>query len=278
MKIKTGIRTRNALYGFMFIAPWIVGCVVYFVIPVVYSIVLSLNDATGASWEFVGFGNYIRLFTEDVEFIPLFKTVVTDTLINTPMINVFALFVAYIVNKKIRFKGFFRSCFFLPVILGSGFIMQQLLGSGVQQDAMSMATGLLLPRDVLLMLGPTVSEAVVGFMGRITLVMWKSGVQILIYLTGLQSIPAPVYEAAHIDSADEWQCFWLITLPQLTPIILLNFVYTIIDFFSDSSNSIVDLILRYGFEKNQFAYAAAIGWVYFIFSFVLIGIVFVFLN
>lgn len=268
------IAKRKKLTGLGFISPWLIGCAVLFLYPTVYSVVISLTQFSVSDVVGPALDNYRKAFVEDINFLPMFWQTVKDTLINTPLINVFALFVAILLNKKIACRGLFRSLFFLPVMLGTGFIMRQLLGQDIQQESMSLARGLLLPDEVLLYLGPDLSEMALGFMSRITIIMWRSGVQILIYLTGLQSIPPSVYEAASIDSADSWQSFWLITLPMLSPIILLDLIYTIVDFFNDSSNGVVDYILTYGFGRNDFGYASAIGWIYFGFSFIFILLVF----
>lgn len=272
------IDTRRKVAGFAFISPWIFGCLVLFVYPVIYSVIIgftqfSVSDITGFSLY-----NYRKAFVEDINFLPMFWGTIRDMIINTPLINVFAMFVAILLNKKMACRGLFRSLFFLPVMLGTGFIMQQLLGQDIQQESISMARGLLLPDEVLLYLGPNLSEMALGFMSRITIIMWRSGVQILIYLTGLQSIPSSIYEAASIDSADGWQSFWLITLPMMTPTILLNIIYTIVDFFNDSSNGVIDYILNYGFNRNDFGYASSIGWIYFGFSFLFIILIFFIVN
>ena len=268
------ISSRRKWTGFAFVSPWIIGCAVLFLYPVIYSVIISftqfgVKDVTGFS-----FYNYQKAFVEDINFLPMFWNTVRDMVINTPLINVFALFVAVLLNKKLVCRGAFRSIFFLPVMLGTGFIMQQLLGQDIQQESINMARGLILPEEVLMYLGPDMSEMALGFMSRITIIMWNSGVQILIYLTGLQSVSPSVYEAASIDSADGWQSFWLITLPLLAPIILLNLIYTIVCFFNDSSNGVIEYILNYGFNRNDFGYASAIGWIYFGFSFVFIAVVF----
>ena len=269
---------KDKLAGYFFISPWLLGSLLLFAVPVAYSVVISLTQFTTSDIVGISLHNYRKAFVEDINFIPMFLTTMRDTITNTPLINVFALFVAILLNKKMRLRGLFRSLFFLPVMLGTGFIMQQLLGQDIQQESMNLARGIILPDEVLLYLGPNVSEMALDFMGRITLIMWRSGVQILIFLAGLQGISPSIYEAAKIDSADGWQSFWLITLPMLTPIILLNVIYTIVDFFTDSSNGIVNYILEYGFKRNDFGYAASIGWLYFGFSFLLILVVYAIMN
>lgn len=125
-------------------------------------------------------------------------------------------------------RGFFRTVFFLPVLLGTGYIMQQLLGTGagdvVTNSVDGIVTGVLMKA-----IGATFAGYVQIFLSTITVVLWKSGVQIILFLAGLQGIGASLYEAARCDGATEWENFWKITLPIVSPIILLNFVYSMID-------------------------------------------------
>ena len=224
--------------------------------------------------KWVGLENYARAFLWDVDFLPMFGTVVKDTFINTIMIVVFSLMIAILVNKKIKFRGFFRGAFFLPVLLGTGYVMEQLLGINAEGPAMEMARGITIPEEFMRYLDPVVVSVLSGFLNRITYVLWKSGVQIILFLAGLQGISSSLYEAARVDSATEWEMFWKITLPMISPVILLNVIYTIIDSFTDTSNPIVDYVLDIGFTKSQFEYSAAISWLYFIFVLFVCGIVY----
>ena len=164
-------------------------------------------------------------------------------------------------------RGFFRTAFFIPVLLGTGYIMKQLLGMGV--DGMTVTTGILVPKLIADLLGPSITEVVQGFLDRITVVLWKSGVQIVLFLAGLQGISGSLYEAARVDGATEWEMFWKITLPMISPVIMMNVVYTIVSFFTDTTNPLVDYIYKMNFTNQQFEYAAAMSWLYFIFALVL---------
>lgn len=271
------MENRHILEGYMFISPWILGCLIFFVNPFFQSIRLSLSKITklsGFEMKLIGWGNYARVFVWDVNFLPLFVNTMKSTLINTPIILIFSLFIAMLVNKDVKGKAFFRGMFFLPVLLGSGFIMKQLLGLGIDTSAMDMVRGIILPKEALVYLGPTVSGVLTDFLGRITYILWKSGVQIILFLAGLQGISGSIYESAKVDGATQWEIFWRITLPMISPVILLNFIYTLIDSFTDVDNPLVDYIINTGFKKQQYEYASAIGWVYFIFVFAIAMLVF----
>ena len=270
MKKRLSMQQRQNIEAFIFISPWLLGSIFFFFKPMLQSVKLSFSKVVrlnGFVMEWAGLANYEKAFLWDINFIPMFLNVVRDTLVNTPITLVFSLFIAMLINRPMKFRGFFRTVFFLPVLLGSGFVMKQLLGLGVGSEAMSVANGIIMPESIAMYLGPTFTNVVTIFLDRITIILWKSGVQIILFLAGLQGISISLYEAARCDGATEWEMFWKITLPMISPVILLNFIYSLIDSFTDANNPIVDYILSASFAKNQFEYGAAMGWIYFIFIF-----------
>ena len=222
--------------------------------------------------------SFQNIHYQDARFFPMLLSIAKDTLINTPLIVVFALFIATLLSKDIRGKGLFRSVFFLPVILGTGFVMQQLLGVQMNADAVEVARGILLPEKVVRFLNPGVTQVILEFLSRVTLVLWKSGVQIIIFLAGLQAIPRSFYEAARVDAATEWECFWFISLPMMAPTLLLGAVYTIVAGFLDTSNEMLGYIHELGFQWSQFEYASAVSWLYFLFVILVLAALFLLLN
>lgn len=240
---------RGVLTCLLFVSPWLVGAAVFFLYPLFYSLRLSFGVIENPATQkvvFAGFENFRVAFMEDARFFPMLLSIAKDTLINTPLIVVFALFIATLLSKDIRGKGLFRSVFFLPVILGTGFVMQQLLGVQMNADAVEVARGILLPEKVVRFLNPGVTQVILEFLSRVTLVLWKSGVQIIIFLAGLQAIPRSFYEAARVDAATEWECFWFISLPMMAPTLLLGAVYTIVAGFLDTSNEMLGYIHELG--------------------------------
>ncbi len=273
---------RQRLSGYIFISPWLLGAIFLLVYPFLFSLFLSFSEIQNndfATMSFVGFENFKKAFVEDINFLPMFYEEITNTLVDTPMIVIFALLAAIVVNRDIRGKGFFRSVFFLPVLLGTGFVMKQLLGQNVQEDTMAMARGLLMPEVIMSYIGPEVATYITEFFNRITMVMWGSGVQIIILLAGLQGISPSLYEVARVDGASEWEMFWKITLPMSAPILLLAIVYTIVASFTKSS-SLMDYIIEQAFGSNipEFAYSAALGWIYFVLVLIVILLVFAFMR
>lgn len=265
---------RRTIEAWCFLIPWLIGLCLFFIWPIFVSMRLSFSDIVkfkGFVMEWVGLANYEYIFFFDVNFVPMFLQTVRDTLLNTPICIVFSLVIAILLNRKMVGRGFFRAAFFIPVLLGSGYVMRQMLGMGA--DGMTLTTGIVVPELISDLLGHQLTEFLQGVLDRITVVLWKSGVQIVLFLAGLQGISTSLYEAARVDGATEWEMFWKITLPLISPVILMNLVYTIVAFFTDSTNPLVDYIFDQSFTRMEFGYSAAMGWVYFLFAFALSGVV-----
>lgn len=268
---------REALSGLAFISPWIIGFCFFFAFPLFRSIQLSFVNVLNMSeytLEWAGLDNYKYIFREDAWYVKHFVTTIKEMLIQIPLTNVFAIFIAILLNREFPGRTAYRTIFFLPVILGSGFIMSQLLGQGVQSEAMETAQNVLLPMEVKIYLGGELTALITDFLSLITSILWKCGVQIVIYLSGLQSISPSLYEAARVDSATEWEMFWLITLPMLTPIILTNLIYSLVDCFINADNPLFMHIQNTGFALKDFEEAAAMSWMFFLFVIALVGIIF----
>lgn len=279
MKLRKSTITerRDALAGLAFISPWIIGFCLFFAFPLFRSIQLSFVNVLNMSeytLEWAGLANYKYIFTDDAWYVKHFVSTIQEMLIQIPLTNVFAMFIAILLNREFPGRTIYRTIFFLPVILGSGFIMSQLLGQGVQSEAMETAQNVLLPMEVKIYLGGELTALITDFLSLITSILWKCGVQIVIYLSGLQSISPSLYEAARVDSATEWEMFWLITLPMLTPIILTNLIYSLVDCFINADNPLFMHIQNTGFALKDFEESAAMSWMFFLFVIVLVGIIF----
>lgn len=276
--MKMSFSKRKSLTGYIFVGPWLLIGIAMLIYPFVFSLFLSFSELKNmdfSNFRFVGFENYKKAFVTDINFIPYFLNTISDTLINLPMIIITSLLLAILVSRDIKGQGFFRTVFFLPVLLGTGFIMNQLLGQGVDESSMEVARGILMPEIVREYLGPEATEIIGQFFSRITMVLWKSGVQIIITLAGIQGISTSLYEAARVDGATEWEMFWKITLPMITPVLLLSTVYTIVASTVEDSQ-VVNYIVQTAFHGTvvQFEFSAAMGWIYFLFILALVGIVF----
>lgn len=282
MKMRISYEKRKRLNGYLFTAPFAVGTVVFFLYPLIMSIVLAFTNFKGAA-EFnnlvwVGVENFRSIFVTDVHFIPNFKDSVVDTLINTPLIILVSLILAICINKKIRARGIFRLIFFLPFVLGSGMIYQTLMYTQSASKDFVMLNGISVPELFSKYFGPSMMNLITAFLQRSTTVFWKSGLQILLFLSALQSVSPSIYEAAYCDGASEWKNFWFITLPMLTPTILVNTIYTMIDSFSDINNTMMTYFNKVAFDQNNKSYASAMIWIYLAFIMVVVLIVTVIIN
>jgi ABC-type sugar transport system permease subunit len=286
-KFKMTLQQKNSWAGRIFILPWLIGFVFLFARPMIQSILYTFHDikieVAGFKMSFVGLENYLYAFLKDPEFIRLLVGSIGNMLYEVPIIVIFSLFIAVILNQ--RFKGRFlaRAIFFLPVIISSGVIIQILKDDIFAQALTQHQTTYLFQsvglQEVLIQAG--VNPEIVSFftevVNRIFDLSWKSGVQILLFLAGLQSIPQPLYEASAIEGATAWESFWKITFPMISPIILVNIVYSVIDSFTDYGNEVMQLIYDTARQMN-FEYSATMVWLYFLCVFIIIGLITRFLS
>ena len=252
------LQRRNAREGLMFVSPFIVGTLVFFLYPLCFSIFISTGEYAivkgGFTFEFLGFRQYIDAFVQDVQFTQI---------------------IAIMLNKNIKGRGMFRTIYFLPFLLGTGYVMRQLLGMDVTEGAMSVARSIILPPEVQEYLSPSLLTLAEEFLNRITYVLWKCGVPIILFLSGLQSINKALYESAQVDGATEWEVLWKITIPMTTPIMLLVMVFTVIDSFNDPNNPMVDMFYNLAFLQTEYSQSAAMSWIYFAFILLFVGLIFV---
>ena len=284
---------RKARAGWFFVLPFLVGfCLVYLPI-IVESLKVSffLYDKHTGAQTFVGWQNYSDALFGNADFVQTLLTGLQEIAFDIPAILIFSLFVAVILNQKMIGRAVFRAIFFLPVVVSTG-LMEGVLSasysfSGSSMDlgtgesaTESVATNLALEKllqDVFANLG--FGEGLVTYIieavASIANIVNRSGVQILIFLAALQSISPAIYESCEIDGATSWETFWKITFPMVSPMILVNGVYTIIDNFTTDSNSVMKVI------NNTFASAdnaakhvsAAMGWMYFMVVLLIVGLV-----
>ena len=258
---KLSNRTREILAGVLFISPWIIGFAIFGIYPIVYSLYLSFCRVEPSQITFIGFANYKDAFLTHDKMVLALMEFLKERLFMVFIINVFAVLFAVILNSKIKFKGFFRTIFFLPVVVISGPVMALLESKGV----------ITVPNignfGVVNILGATFGETIKTFIvntfGDLITMFWYSGVQLIVYLTMLQKMDKSMYEAADIDGASVWESFWKITLPGLKPAILINLVYTVILLATAGDNKVIEIIADEMVDRCQ-GFASALAWIYFI--------------
>ncbi|MFC5467045.1 carbohydrate ABC transporter permease [Lederbergia graminis] len=275
LKPKT-YQEQKAFWGFIFVLPWLLGFIFFFLMPLINSFRYSLSKITanssGMMIEFIGFDNYVTALTKNTSFNRTLVESIGDMLINVPLVVIFSLFLAVLLNQKFFGRSPARAVFFLPVILASGVILTLESTSLIQavndQNAgESGITGAFTSFELQrLMLQAGVSETIVlyltGAVDRIYEIISMSGVQILIFLAGIQTISPHLYEASKVEGATGYESFWKITFPMVSPLILVNVIYTIIDSFSH--NDLTTLIRDTGFTSFNFGLSSAMAWIYFI--------------
>ncbi len=268
---------RKALYGYAFIAIWLIGAIYFFLMPLIESLIYSFNltQPTKGSMnlEWNGIQHYYDAFRKDQHYSQYLVSVLGDTALKTPLILIFSIFVAVILNQKFRGRVFARAVFFLPVIIATGPVMEIINGNmstggyqgGSEQFSTLFETDLV--DQLLEFLGIYgISESLTNTITSVTSdifnLVWSSGIQILIFLSALQNIPFTAKEAAQMEGATAWEYFWKITIPYISPMILAALVYTVVDSFVDPSNQVMKLIMTQESSWN-YGYMAAMAWAYF---------------
>jgi ABC-type sugar transport system permease subunit len=290
--IRITMRKKQAIAGYFFVLPFLLGFVFFFLFPFLESIMYSFSrvQITAKGYELISvkLDNYYQLLYIDPNFRrDLYKSVI-KIITNVPLIIIFSFFAATLLNQKFRGRALARSIFFLPVILTSGVIIAMensdimintlQSASNAQGSAggggMNTTTELLNLRSMLYAtsISPVIINYIVGAVDGIYGVIVSSGVQILIFLAGLQSIPRSLYEASDIEGATGWENFWKITFPMISSLILVNMVYTIIDSFTKPTNTMMKSIHDVAFSSSNFGLSAAMSWLYFIIVLVILGI------
>ncbi len=283
-KKKMPYERRKSLVGVAFISPWIVGFLMFCLTPLVQSFIYTFHDLriteNAFDMTFIGLDNYTYLFTSDPDFPQTLASSLGGLAYQVPTIMVFSLIVALILNQKFHGKALARAIFFLPVIIASGVVIDILNGDAMSSLILSgekttslfqvsafqtMLYDMGLPQKVI--------EFVVSVSNNIFSLSWQSGIQILLFLAGLQTVPPQLYEASSIDGCTSWESFWKITFPMITPVLIINLIYTITDSFTSYGNKTMVMILESG-KKLKFAMSSTMAWIYFAVILAVIGIVY----
>ncbi|MDF2542333.1 MAG: transporter permease [Herbinix sp.] len=269
LKKRRGMEKRKAFYGYLFTLPWLIGFLSFTLYPLASSLHMSLNkvqiSAEGINTTFVGTGNLIYALTLDFEFLEAVIETGRFVIVLTPLIVILALILAMLLNKKLMFRTFFRAIYFLPVIIISGGLMSSLEKNGVFDIIDLTENGIL--RWMNYTNFRQVYLIIELLLKNIFSVLWFSGVQILIYLSGLQKLDQATYEAAYIDGASSWQVFWKLTFPAMKQFTTLNIVYTIVLLATFPSSKVVALIKSNMFGQGDYqglGYSSALAWIYFV--------------
>ena len=281
-----GLQKRKAISGYLFISPFIIGFLVFMVKPLVQSLYMSFCDVQLGSGTFNpvwrGLFNYNYAFRVDAEYTRLLTEEITRMAIYSVAIMVFSFFVALIINGNFKGRALVRSVFFLPVILASGVMLkldsENALMAAVAATVEVNAGGTTGITDAIQNILRTTGVGVRAFeqlfeiMDNIYDVAISSGIQIIIFLSGLQTISSSMYEAADIEGCTKWESLWKITFPMVSSLFLVNWIYTVVDFCMRSDNEIIEKITDLMNINLNYGLASAMSWAYFVLVMAIVGI------
>ena len=279
-KVK-GIESLRRRYGYTFVAHWIVGLIVFFAVPLIYSIMYSFGSNemsdNGFVIKFVGFKNYSDALFVDPDFLNNIRDSVVSMFYSLPMIVAISFILAVLLNQKYRGRTIMRIIFFLPVIIESSVVVRLLSDASINSPIFNFSTegqGIM-DYDVILgnlSLPTQITEFLTFFLKNAVSLTWSCCVQIILFLAGLQSIPESLYKVSKIEGANKWEEFWQITVPMLRHVLSLVIIYTMISKFTASDNIIVSNAIELMRNLNYNA-ASAMLWFYFVIVLAVIGLV-----
>ena len=289
---------KKARAGWWFVLPFVAIFIMIYVPMIFDSIRFSFHEIDilttgGYDLIYVGFDNYTNALFVDAQYVTVLVAGLKQLILDIPAIVIFSLFMAIILNDKMRGRTFFRAIFFIPVILSTGIIdsidqsnnsMMDYMGSsdGIStgaEESQTSANDIITAMDIQklfanMKVGQGLVEYVVGLVNDIYNIVNRSGVQMLIFLAGLQSINPAIYESCRIDGASSWETFWKVTFPMISPMILVNTVYTVIDSFTSASNQVMTYIDQvYREAANGQVLSSAMSWMYFLIVMLMIAVV-----
>ena len=283
---RRSLEKRRARAGYFFVAPFLIGVLFVYLPILIDSILLSFSQAysipLGEAYRNVGFANYKAVF-DDPKFVSALLSGLQQIVFEVPAVIIFSLFIAVVLNGRMLGRAAFRAIFFVPVIISTG-LMESINGSdifsdsatgGIDDGSGAASGGIINLAEVEslfmnLAVGGELVSYIVNLVNDIYNIINYSGVQMLIFLAGLQSISPSIYEACRIDGATGWETFWKITFPMISPMILVNAVYTVIDSFTRTTNPTMAFITTQGGTITE---KSAMYWIYFIIIILIIAVV-----
>ncbi|MBQ6091979.1 MAG: sugar ABC transporter permease [Lachnospiraceae bacterium] len=283
-KSKMSLAGRRAIFGYLFILPFVLGFLLFMVKPLIQSFIMSISEvsvgANGFEMTYTGIDNYNRALTIDPNYTRMLFDEIGKMVLNSVATIIFSFFIALLINQKFKGRAIVRAIFFLPVIFSSGVIvgleynntllagMQQMIEESSTSGIADTLEAMLANADI----GEGLLDTVITLVNSVYDIAIASGIQIIIFLSALQTIPRSMYEAADIEGCTKWESLWKITFPMISSMFLVNWIYTIIDFFMKSDNQIIQQVQNEMVRNLDFGYSSALAWIYFGIVIVWIGI------
>ena len=272
-----GVDSRKIWYGRMFVLPWVIGIIIFFIIPIVQSVFYSFSKVSftqeGLTAKFAGLKHYYYVLMEDPKYTNNLAKAISSILYSLPVIIILSLIIAIVLNQKFRGRTIFRGVFFLPVIITSGVVIQLLflytsaaeMQGGVVEASQSYTGGMIDMNAVLNQLEMPVQAAKFFSVAisNIFDLIWNCGIQIVLFIAGMQTIPEQLYEVGKVEGCSKWEEFWFVTLPMLSRVLILVMVFTMIELFTAKTNPVVSQAYNLMYQQN-YDESSAMLWIYFV--------------
>lgn len=285
---KRSIEKRNSRNGFLFVLPWTVGFLLFFLVPLFQSVIFSFADVRttteGLSIELVGFENFRYVFYESAKYVDNLIDSVASFAYQIPIVIILSLIIAVSLNSKFKGRAFFRAIFFIPVIIATGVIIDFLMGDSVMEEMRSVTqgggsvylSGLIDFNKVFMQLGlpDAVMTVISDYVSEIFDLVWKCGIQIVLFISGLQSIPEQLYEVSKVEGANKIEEFWYITIPMLGNTLVLVLIFTAIDFCVSTDNAVMEQAYTLLLNEQNYSESSAMMWSYFAIVSLILGAVY----
>ena len=273
MNKRLSLEQKRARTGYIFILPWLLGLLFFFAVPILTSLMYSFSHVTivqgGVNTRFAGLSYYKSALFSDERFIPLLVAALKEIAIQVPIIIIFALFISVMLNAEFYGRGLVRSIFFLPLMLSSSVLLSIINSDSYSGDVTGSSSVFMVSSfsvgDILTQAGlPSgLIKYLTSVIDSIFTMTWQSGVQIILFLAALQSIPPSLKEAASVEGATAWEYFWKITVPMISPMILVNIAFTVIDTFTSYSNGVMEFVTSQA-ANLRYSFSSAVTWIYFV--------------
>lgn len=276
-----GVEALRSRYGYTFVAHWIFGLLMFFFVPVINSCIYAFSNITILDTGFVpvnvGFANFHEILYENPDYITDMRDSIGSMFYSLPMVVSVSLILAVLLNQKFPGRTILRIIFFLPVILSSSIVVQLLSDPYLGKQVFNLTTdgqGIMNYQEILagLALPQQITDVLVFFLSNSVSLIWNCGVQTILFLAGLQSIPSSLYEVSRIEGANKWEEFWKITIPMLRHVISLVIIYTMISLFTASNNAIMISAINL-MSATDYGVASAMLWFYFVIVLAVIGVI-----
>ena len=292
MKKAKTFESRRGRYGYLFTLPFIIGSVFFIIYPIILSIAFSFsrvsNDSVGYTLNYTGLANYKYMLFSDAEYNKTVTSTIKEMLLNVPVVAIFSFFIASLLNQEFKGRGFARSVLFLPLIVSSSAVMRLLvkedIASSMAQSGAEVGNAADFSSSLTeylsdLNIGPDIVDLLSSTVNNISQVLAMSAIPIIIFLAALQSISPSIYEASYVEGATKWEVFWKISLPMISPMILVGIIYTMIDSFSNTSNAVIKIVHNLSFTGNiDLGKGCAAAWIYLTITLTVMGIVYFIVN